>query len=233
MRNRLLRSLAIALTACAGGDTSPSRANTQKPSPPRGEDDSPIQRVVDAPVGTEVYLFAPDGEGLTLVDQAATLLEVADVDSQGRFEFTRSATDSELVVSAAGLALLRVPVAEASELRMSPEARVDVQVRVDGEPVEDALAIVRDATGFFLPLPVSELVSDRNGRLTIPRLPGGTYEVMVSAADGVHFVQQTISIGAGQRLELTLDLVANPDLQLDFLAAVGGDEAEALVKAVR
>jgi hypothetical protein len=246
MRLTLSLLLVVVLTACSGGGSSPPVASdaTQSSSTataatsiasaitPTSEQVS--GRIDPAVPGTVVYLFAPDPAATTLVDQAATLRQVAFTDDAGRFRFAvLPAPHLEVVASAPGHALVRSVAESEARVRLEPEGRIEASLDVGGEPAEDAMAIVRDPRGRFLPLTATELATGPDGRLSIGKLPAGDYDVFVSAADGQRFDRRTVSVGEAEQVEIAFDLRIDNDLKLAFLAAVGGDEAEGLVEAVR
>jgi hypothetical protein len=172
--------------------------------------------IADAPAGTLVHLVRPDASARSLDALGATVVDSTEVDAQGRFGFDRSLAGDELLISAPGRALTRVPFTR-DPVRLEDEARVHARV---GEA--EVLALALDAAGAPLPLPAHECVSGQDGTLEVPRLPAGSLTLLFESADGLRHGSQAVTLSAGERLSFDVSLSVDHATAQRFRRAVGG-----------
>jgi hypothetical protein len=187
--------------------------------------------VAGAPRGTLVCLVRPDAGARDLLALADTVVDAASVDEAGRYRLLAvgdAPRGYELLISAPGKALTRAPLA--GSVRLEPEARVDVQLaaRASGESEDLAMALVLDDKGRVLPLPAGDLVSDAGGRLSVARLPAGSYELLVASPDLTRCARLEVSVSAGEQQSVELSLEENFKLAQRFLGIVRGPDVGVL-----
>ena len=186
--------------------------------------------VLGAEAGSEVFLVRPDANARDLRALADTILDVSETDATGRFTFAgpRDSSGLEVLVSAPGKALCRAPLGQ--ELRLEPEGRIEITAKDSlGQPIELAFALVLDAQGTPLPVPVASLVSDASGALQVTRLPAGSCEMLVASADLQRIARLQLDVAAGQTYRETLELLEDDALTRRFLSIASGPEVAAAI----
>jgi hypothetical protein len=193
-------------------------------------------RVPGAPEGTVVHLLAP-GEVAAdagLLAHAEAIVDTLDVGADGGFALEPGAAapaSLEVLVSAPGRALLRVPFAALAggEVALEPEAVISLRLaRADGAPEVDAVAVVLGRDGAPLPLPPETLASGIDGELRATRLPGGDYTLVVGSADGRRHAMIDVSVPGGARAFQAVTLTEDPEAERRFLdVVIGVDSADA------
>lgn len=226
-RNLLLALLALALAACGDGSGG-GRAGVAPALLP-----AITGRIPDAPAGTVVHLLAP-GEvapDAGLLAHAESIVATLDVDSDGVLALEPgAAAPKDVLVSASGRALLRVPFAAlaSGDLALEPEAVISLRLtRADGAPEVDAMAVVLDRDGAPVPVPPETLASGIDGELRATRLPEGDYTLVVGSADGQRHAMVDVSVPGGAHAFQAVTLTEDPEAERRFLDVILGSEAAA------
>ncbi len=241
--------LALALWGCGGagsgapaGSAAPAATAAHLPgggAPRRAVEPAGwvVGRVAQAPAEAEALLFRRDEAARTLRALAATYVTGDLLERDGRFALrlegplARASGPLALLISAPGRALCWVDPAALGEgpIVLVPEARLTLRV-LDalGQPVAAAVALAFDAEGLPLPLPPLDGVSDARGELRLTRLPAGPLEVVLLAPDGEGAGRLAVEVAAGEALERTVTLGADPVARLRFLRAAGEPLGELL-----
>lgn len=251
--------LALTLTACEGGSRSPAPQSAQ--STESAQSAAPVERASEpalessaalpggrreatlpgAPAGTQVFLVRPDAGARDLRALADTILDVSEPDARGAYSFPEapdlgaaSAAQEalEVLVSAEGQALVRAPWrGPETRVTLSPEARVEVVVRAAGGPAELAFALVLDAEGIPLPVPVAPCVSDAGGALVVTRLPAGRCELLIASPDAEQMARLELDLAGGQTYRREVTLEEDDALTRRFLVIAGGPQVASAIGA--
>ncbi|RMG10014.1 MAG: hypothetical protein D6731_18415 [Planctomycetota bacterium] len=225
--HRCFLPCAALLVACGG-----SRRPPLPPPRPRAAAPGVRLRVANAPLGAQALLLRadPSGSAESVRGQLDRLLGLVALDADGTARFSTEADRPlDVLISAPGRALLRARWRPGLDLALAPEGTCRVSVfGPQGDPEEDALALVLDGDGRVLPVPPELAVSDGRGRLLLTRLPARPLRVLVASADEERFAAAELQVPPGKEASLTLTLAADEALALETLRAVGHPVIEAL-----
>lgn len=253
MRRTLVGGLCLALctsitllSGCDGGSRG-SNAATSAAAPvasavslsqPASEAGAEVL-IPGLPAGAEVFLVQPDPEARDLRALADTILDVCEADARGALSFAPQAAASpqsglevglEVLVSAEGYALTRAPWRGSdTRLALTPEARVELVVRAGEAAAELAFALVLDANGVPLPVPVASCVSDASGALLVTRLPAGSCELLIASPDLERMALLRLDVASGQTYRREVILEQDDALTRRFLVITGGPEVAAAI----
>ena len=104
-------------------------------------------------------------------------------------------------------------------------------VRAAGGPAELAFALVLDAEGIPLPVPVAPCVSDAGGALVVTRLPAGRCELLIASPDAEQMARLELDLAGGQTYRREVTLEEDDALTRRFLVIAGGPQVASAIGA--